>query len=153
MDINPDSEIVVYCDCGAKYKFAGSHLEDAIECAMCGRRVRAKGNKGQRVGAPERTALEAYAAHHGDEEKVARAVHAAREHKYHEALGIYNEVLQTHPHLRDTFYGMGYCYSRIGDPVRALALLHLAHQCGHVSAADLIRKIEASQGGQQEGPG
>lgn len=142
MDLNPSSEITVYCDCGAAYRFSGSHMGDSIECTMCGRRVRMKGSNSMRAGTPERTALQAIAERHGDEEMVSTAVHFAKEHRFQEALGVYQSVLNGHPLMRDVFYGMGYCHYRMGDLMRGLCFVQLAHACGHASALDLVRKIQ-----------
>lgn len=144
MELDPSAEVVVYCDCGAKYVFAASHVNDAIECTNCGRRVRMKANNTTRVGAPERTALQAYAEKHGDEEKISQACHYAREHKYEQAIQLYEGVLADHVPLRDAFYGMGYCYYRLGEPQKAMMLLQLARRCGHTTALDLLRKVEGS---------
>ena len=144
MDLDPSSEVVVYCECGAKHTFSGSHMDDAIECGGCGRRVRVKAGNSIRAGAPERTALQAYAEKHGDEEKIAQACHYAKEHKYAEALTLYEAVLAAHTPLRDAFYGMGYCHYRLGDVPKALVFLQLARHCGHTTALELIRKVEGS---------
>lgn len=153
MDLNPSSEVMVYCECGAAYRFSGSHMGDSIECTMCGRRVRMKGSNSLRAGTPERTALQSIAERHGDEEKVSTAVYFAKEHRYKEALGLYQSVLNGHPLMRDVFYGMGYCHYRMGDLTRGLYLVQLAHECGHANALDLVRKIhntiDASRGGAQ----
>ena len=142
MDLDPTSAHTVYCECGAKYVVSGSHMDDSIECTMCGRRVRMKGGNSMRAGTPQRTALQAILDRHGDEVHAAQACDLVREHKYEEALNAYRTVLNGHPGLRDVFYGMGYCYSRLGDAPRGLALLRLAHECGHSTAIDLIRKME-----------
>lgn len=142
MDVDPEKSITVYCDCGAKHVFSATHMDDALECPMCGRRVRATGRHAMKPGATERTALEAFAAKQGDEPLLAEAVHLAREHHYAEAREKYLQVLRSHPALRDAFYGLGYCCSRTGDVADAVALLRLAVECGHASAGSLIRKIE-----------
>lgn len=144
MDLDPTSELTVYCECGCKYTVSGSHMNDSIDCGMCGRRIRVKGSNSVRAGAPDRTALQAYAEKHGDEEKIAQACHYAKEHKYAEALTLYEGVLAAHTPLRDAFYGMGYCHYRLGDAHKAMVFLQLARQCGHTTALELLRKVEGS---------
>ena len=142
MDLDPTSDVIVYCECGAKHRFAASHMSDSIECTMCGRRVRRTGRNAVHSAAAERTALQAIQDRLGDEDKVAQAVHLARDHRYQDALAMYLGVLNSHPHLRDIFYGMGYCHYRLGDFDYALQLLRLAREGGHATAVELMHKVE-----------
>lgn len=144
MDLDPNTEVVIFCECGAKYVLTGSHMDEAVECSNCGRRVRRKASNTTRMGAPARTALQAYAEKHGDEEKIGQACHYAKQHKYEEALTLYEAVLSAHTPLRDVFYGMGYCHYRTGHPQKALVFLELARHCGHTTALELTRKVQGS---------
>lgn len=140
MDFDPSSNFTVYCDCGAKYQVSGSHLADSIECNQCGRRVRVDKRQPTALG-HVRTALEARQGPTSEETHLARAVRLAKEHKFFDALAVYRDILSDDPHLRDIFYGMGYCHFREGDLHQAEAMLRLAERCGHSTAGSLLQKV------------
>jgi len=144
VDFDPSSNFTVYCDCGAKYQVSGSHLGDSIECNLCGRRVRVDKRQPTAFGRAA-TALEARSGPSEEETHIARAVRLAKEHHFFDALAAYREILMADPHLRDVFYGMGYCHFREGELTQAEAMLRLADRCGHPTAGTLLLKVQEAE--------
>jgi len=144
MDFDPTSTFTVFCECGAKYHVSGSHLGESIECNLCGRRVRV-GKHGPGAAGHAKSALETRGGPTPEESALARAVRLAKEHQFSDALAQYREVLSADPHLRDVFYGMGYCHFREGDLTQADAMLRLAERCGHPSAEALLQKVRDAE--------
>lgn len=143
MDLDPTKEVTVTCECGMQYRLAGAHIGDAIQCNMCGRMLRTRAKNVQPAGHPAQTALSAHAENACEADKLHQAAQYARDHQYKEAERLYRSVLAANPAIRGAFYGLGYCHYREGDVHDAHTLLKLAHECGHPTALDLLRKVDA----------
>jgi len=139
-----EREVTVTCECGAKYKVSGLHVTDSIACNVCGRRVVVhRADHKQITDTVRHGNVSGHTQHPCSSltARVAEAVHLAKEHQYEAAIQRYEDILKQEAALRDVLYGLGYCHYRLNNHNDSRALLRLARDLGHTSAADLLMKL------------
>ncbi|HOZ47913.1 MAG TPA: tetratricopeptide repeat protein [Candidatus Hydrogenedentes bacterium] len=78
-------------------------------------------------------------------EKIIRAVALAKQARYAESVRILRSIVADHEENSEAWYGLAYCYYRVGNLNPAKALAQRAMQLGNPSAPSLISKIQRIQ--------
>ncbi|MCX8065828.1 MAG: CDC27 family protein [Candidatus Hydrogenedentes bacterium] len=58
-----------------------------------------------------------------------------------EAIALYRWICEEHPEHRDAYYGLGYCYYKLGDFQRSKWMLEKAMELEHPNASKLLAKV------------
>ncbi len=59
-----------------------------------------------------------------------------------EAIALYRWICEEHPDHRDAYYGLGFCYYKLGDYNRSKWMLEKAMELEHPTAGKLLLKVE-----------
>ncbi|HOV32567.1 MAG TPA: hypothetical protein PLX23_04310 [Candidatus Hydrogenedens sp.] len=59
-----------------------------------------------------------------------------------EAIALYRWICEENPEHRDAYYGLGFCYYKLGDLNRSRWMLEKAVELGHPTAIKLLSKVE-----------
>lgn len=129
----------VTCDCGAQWTVADP-FADSLTCGVCGKVIHLQPKGTQRFLTPPPMVIEGAGYH--PEHPLSAAVRLVHAQQYELALDAYKAHLATVPHMRDVFYGLGYCYYKLGHLRESKAFLQVAHELGHPHVAPLLQKVE-----------
>lgn len=58
-----------------------------------------------------------------------------------EAIALYRWICEEHPEHRDAYYGLGFCYYKLGDLSRSRWMLEKAVELEHPNAGKLLLKV------------
>ncbi len=136
-----NTDVFVDCNCGAHIHVADPGMTDDITCTSCGCKVHLhkRANGGLEWHAP--SALLDILKKKPDQGRHRAAVEFVREQKYVDAMDLYQTLLEATPYRRDAYYGMGYCYYKLGRHRESRDYLETAGQLGHPAAVKLLPKL------------
>ena len=139
-------DVLVTCECGHEWPVANPDLEESIQCGVCGRQIRLKERNVRARAAAKPSALMHAMANSDPQYRINEGVRLVREGKYPEAADFYRSVVTQELIHRDAFYGLGYCYFRMGRYEESYAMLGIAVEMGHPTAEHLLKKVREHLG-------
>ncbi len=148
---NSSSEIMVTCRCGAEIRVANPYLVAGITCSICGCKVDMDKASKHPADDHDHSALMSAALHGDPKHRHKMATRFVREGKYDEAIDLYKSIMAEDAVHRDAYYGLGFCYYKLGQLPESQTMLRMAADMGHPAAKGLLTKATVKLAGQKAG--
>jgi tetratricopeptide (TPR) repeat protein len=135
-------EVEVFCDCGYHEVISKAVFTEYVTCGSCGKKLYLT-PRNTKDAAPDRS-LTVFRLPDKPpvSGKLADAIALVRSNKFGDAAKLYRAIVEQDRMARDAWYGLGYCYYKMGQFAESKVLLDKAVNLGHKSAAALLQKVE-----------
>lgn len=139
-------EMLVQCACGQEWPVANPDLEESITCGVCGRRTFLTPMNVHARNAPKASALFHAMENLEPQHRVNEGIRLVKDGRYAEASDFFRSVVSEVLTHRDAFYGLGYCFLKLGKYEESYIMLGIAAEMGHPGVEGLLNKVRKALG-------
>lgn len=138
--------VMVKCSCGQEWPVANPDLEESIMCGVCGKKIYITEMNTHSQSTPPPSALFQAMENMDSQTRLKEGIRLAKEGKFGDALQFYRSIVLEVLSHRDAFYGLGYCYYKMGRFEESFVMLGMAAEMGHPTAELTLKKVRERLG-------